>query len=449
MTVRAPDVSRLFALWLAVGSAAIAAGCRGSDSSAGVEEAAFVSRNRQVEPVASAALNRQFEECCRRQFRPGGHRDECIEEARHGRCRLDCRPPRDAGAPDRDAGHDARFDAAPKNDAASDTSALDASVAGSDAAPADAAPPFDHCPVIVSVTATPSVANLFQTVTVSAVATDPDGDPLTLTWFPGVSIPNEGVNGPFLSPNTPEVGATAAFECIAPGSIGVQLFVDDGRGPVAIVNGCPQSFPVIAVTCGTTTCAGNACDDSTPCCGLTVCSAGACQVCVNVGMTCDSTRPCCNGTQCTNGLCLLPVPTCMQDGAVCDATHPCCSGAACTNSICGNACGGTGAACDSTHPCCADDACTNGTCQVTSCIPRDESCVSGGTACCNEPCFAGICHEPACPHTGQACNSTAGCCSGDICSAGACTRVLGCLLPGFTCTVPSDCCSGVCGSTCA
>ena len=80
-----------------------------------------------------------------------------------------------------------------------------------------------NCPVIVSATATPSVANLFQTVTVSAVATDPDGDTLTLTWTPGVAIPNASANGPFLSPNTPEVGATAAFECVAPGSIGVEL----------------------------------------------------------------------------------------------------------------------------------------------------------------------------------------------------------------------------------
>ena len=93
MTVGAPYVSRLFALWLAVGVAAVAAGCRGSDSSTNVEDVAFASRNQQ------------FEDCCKHQFGPGRHRDECVDEARHGRCRLDCRPPHDAGAPDRHIGN--------------------------------------------------------------------------------------------------------------------------------------------------------------------------------------------------------------------------------------------------------------------------------------------------------------------------------------------------------
>ena len=102
MTVRAPHVSRLFALCLtAVGLAAVAAGCRGSDSSTHVEDVAFASRNQQVEDFASRS--RRFEDCCKHQLGPGRYRDECIDEARHGRCRLDCRPPRDAGAP-RDAG---------------------------------------------------------------------------------------------------------------------------------------------------------------------------------------------------------------------------------------------------------------------------------------------------------------------------------------------------------
>jgi hypothetical protein len=103
MTVRAPDVSRLFVLCLtAAALAAVAAGCRGSDPSTNVEDVAFASRNQQVEDFASR--NRRFEDCCKHQLGPGRYRDECIEEARQGRCRLDCRPLRDAGSSDRPSG---------------------------------------------------------------------------------------------------------------------------------------------------------------------------------------------------------------------------------------------------------------------------------------------------------------------------------------------------------
>jgi hypothetical protein len=64
MTVRAPGGSRLFALCLtAVGLAAVAAGCRGSDSSTNVEDVAFASRSQQ------------FEDCCKHQFPHGGSSD--------------------------------------------------------------------------------------------------------------------------------------------------------------------------------------------------------------------------------------------------------------------------------------------------------------------------------------------------------------------------------------
>jgi hypothetical protein len=354
----------------------------------------------------------------------------CLTEAEHGRGRC--------GTMGRDAGHDARSDAGPAHDAAVDAPAIDAGGPGADAAPPDAAPPFNHCPVILSATATPSVVNFGHTTELSAVVTDPDGDPLTLTWSPFSII---------LTPNTPQTGASTEFQCVAAGDASVQLFVDDGRGPEAIVRDCPASFPVITFTCGTTTCAGNPCDESTPCCSGTVCSAASCQVCVQVASACDSARPCCPGGECKNGFCLAPSPTCMQDGHVCDATHPCCSGAPCTNSICGNACVGTGAACDNTHPCCDGDACSNGTCQVNGCIPRDESCANGGR-CCVGPCEQGLCHQPGCPRTFSRCDSTTGgCCSGDICSAGVCTRVVGCLLAGFTCSRGFDCCSGVCANS--
>lgn len=407
--------------WLAIAAMTaglLAASCRNHASS--VE-----GRTDDVVAGMSSAANA----CCAKLFHHGAEFGRCVADAAHGR----------GPCGGRDAGHDALVDAAPTQPDAADAHAAD-DAAGVDAAPADAAPPFGQCPVIVSASATRTLAG----VTLTAAVSDPDGDPVSVTWFPLT------IN---LSPSTPQPGTSAEVNCVGAGSASVQLFVDDGRGAAAIVTDCPQSFSVINFSCDPLppACAGNPCDDSSTCCAGTVCSAGLCQVCVpGLGAACDVTHPCCQGTQCIDGACLLPSPSCMADGHVCDATHPCCSGAACTNSICGNVCVGSGASCDSSHPCCTGDACVNGTCQVSTCVPETEPCAFR-TPCCVGFCQpSGFCDVPGCA-SHAFCTPGTACCSGNVCSAGRCTRILGCLLRDFPCLSSGDCCSGVCGrlsSTC-
>jgi hypothetical protein len=77
-------ISGLVSLLLTVAALA-AVGCRGPDPSVETERSALSRRNEPIEA------------CCEREFRPGRHRQECLDEAKHGRCVRECQPRRDGG----------------------------------------------------------------------------------------------------------------------------------------------------------------------------------------------------------------------------------------------------------------------------------------------------------------------------------------------------------------
>ena len=82
-----PELSRLVSALMAVGLIA-GTGCRGPGPSVEDDESALRFGDRPPE------------ECCQRQFPPGRHRNECLDEARHGRRVRECQPRRDAGVAD-------------------------------------------------------------------------------------------------------------------------------------------------------------------------------------------------------------------------------------------------------------------------------------------------------------------------------------------------------------
>jgi hypothetical protein len=354
MTVRAPDVSRLFVLCLtAAGLAAVAAGCRGSDSSTNVEDVAFASRNQQVEDFASRS--RRFEDCCHHQVPPGRHRDECIEEARHGRCRLDCRPPQhehDAGAPDAVA---------------------------------------PTCPTLTPITTTPPDAGVIPfggTIELSVSALDPSGGLAGLSFAWGSSSGGllSGLTG---SADPVEVDGSAVFRCTAGGITEVAATIPNSSCPMLLED-------LIDLTCSF--CgdgiveSGEQCDPPTPgVCGsdcqiATVCGDGI----LGPGEQCDPPHQGPDGLQCGANCRFLTCGNGVIDpGEQCDppkssGTAPLCS-QTCQIPTCGNGVIDPGEQCDppkssGTAPLCSQ------TCQIPTC---GNGVVDPGETC--DPPTSGVC----------------------------------------------------------
>jgi hypothetical protein len=422
MTVRAPHVSRLFALWLAAGLVTVAAGCRGSDSSAGVEEAAFASRNRQGEDFASR--NRLFEECCQRQFRPGRYRDECLDEARHGRCRLDCRPPRDAGAPDRASGGS---DAGVRDAGVADGPAGNRDAGTHDAGATDGhagSPDAGHdagasiCPTLTPIFAGagPVIVGGLTKLTVDVL--DPNDFPagVSTLWSATeqTSIVSSGVT--FVPPDEAEV--TAEFACPAAGTNTVSVLVNAGACRLT------GSISLTCTLCGDGIVeAGEDCDppNLTPdgrilcdetCHFIAACGNGQ----LDPGEQCDPPNPgiCGNNCQFVAAVCGDGI---IQQGEQCDPPHQgpdglqC--GANCQLLTCGNGVIDPGEQCDppkssGTAPLCSQ------TCQIPTCgngvIDPGETCDPPTASVCDANCqsIPSVCGDDI-VEPGEQCDGTPFC----------------------------------------
>lgn len=366
MTVRAPDVSRLFVLCLtAAGLAAVAAGCRGPDPSTDVEDVAFASRNRQVEDFASRS--RQFEDCCKHQLGPGRYRDECIEEARHGRCRLDCRPPRDAGAPNRRAG-------------SPDAGTRDAGRADGNAGSPDAAKDAGgaSCPTLTPITASATGSiPVGQATTLAIIALDPSGGAASLGFL---GTATGGTLSSFsIGQNSVEADGFVNFVCTEVGTETITVTV--------LGAGCPlsESINVTCSLCGDGIVeSGEQCDPPRPgicsstCQFAAVCGDGI----IGPGEQCDPPHQGPDGLQCGANCQLLTCGNGVIDpGEQCDppkssGTAPLCS-QTCQIPACGNGVIDPGEQCDppkssGTAPLCSQ------TCQIPTCgngvIDPGETC---------------------------------------------------------------------------
>jgi hypothetical protein len=452
MTFRAPDVSRLFALCLtAAGLAAVAAGCRGADPSTNVEDVAFASRNRQVEDFASRS--RQFENCCHQELPPGRHRDECVDEARHGRCRLDCRPPQhehDAGAPDVVA---------------------------------------PTCPTLTPITTTPQDAGVIPfngTIDLSVSVLDPSGIPAgtSFAWITtgGSLLDSTESTGPV------EADGSISFVCSVGGTETISVFTGDGNCPLT------ESIDLTCSSCGDGIVeSGEQCDPPNPgTCGsdcqiATVCGDGI----IGPGEQCDPPHQGPDGLQCGPNCQILTCGNGVIDpGEQCDppkssGTAPLCS-QTCQIPTCGNGVIDPGEQCDPPKSSGAAPLCSQ-TCQIPTCgngaidpgetcdppdgIVCDSNCQSIPIVCGNgivqpgEQCdgtpFCNQCQQTACGSCfaencrgGRACAALAGadqvnCIAFESCMVGLAPRCLGNppgdgVLAECFCTV-TDCSNGFAG----
>ncbi len=80
---------------------------------------------------------------------------------------------------------------------------------------------YNHSPSITSLTATPETIRDNQTATLTASASDPEGDPLSYTWVPAAGVTING-NGPIVSFVPPKVATQTQFI--------TTLEVSDNRG---------------------------------------------------------------------------------------------------------------------------------------------------------------------------------------------------------------------------
>lgn len=350
MTVRVPDgsrlVSRSLALWLVVGLAGIAAACRGPDSSTNAEEVAYTSRNQQ------------FEDCCKHQFGPGRHRDECIEEARHGRCRLDCRPPRrehDAGAPDA------------------------------------VTPP---CPTLTPITTTPQDAGVipFEGVSdLSVSVLDPSGIPAgtAFSWSTtgGSLIFSAESTGPV------EADGSITFVCSAGGTETISVTALTGDVNCVLT----ESIDLTCSSCGDGIVeSGEQCDPPSPgICSSTCQFAAVCgDKIVGPGEQCDPPHQGPDGLQCGANCQLLTCGNGVIDpGEQCDppkssGTAPLCS-QTCQIPTCGNGVIDPGEQCDPPKSSGAAPFCSS-TCQIPTCgngaIDPGETCDPPNGIVCDSNC---------------------------------------------------------------
>jgi hypothetical protein len=143
---------------------------------------------------------------------------------------------------------------------------------------------------------------------------------------------------------------------------------------------------------------GAPCTTSNDCDGNLVCLAAACAAPVPLGAACNATTPCQNGMVCLSGKCAQPGgvgATCSADagGVDCDyALGAYCSGATCaaiTVAMSASLCGG------SSPPavCYADGACQGGFCVPP--VADGQPCDAGASCTIPSTCVAGTCGTPS------------------------------------------------------
>lgn len=169
--------------------------------------------------------------------------------------------------------------------------------------------------------------------------------------------------------------------------------------------------------------AGGACENSLDCCGMMRCGAGGTCQCGGEDSFCLDSSECCSGLTCEEFQCRPAGPVCADAGTTtCEESSQCCGGLACsevrptpTAAPVRQCCAGGATACEEDGECCGRMECEGGECQ---CVPKD-----------------GLCDRDL------------ECCQSDghefICVAGACASGTGCVRPGGTCNVGTDCCGGL------
>lgn len=221
----------------------------------------------------------------------------------------------------------------------------------------------NDCPSLTSYVGAPVVVAVGGSITVSAMATDPDGNPLAYQWT--------APTGTFDNPVAP----MTSFTCTVPGQTTLTVAVSDGM--------CADSaqLPLSCVPfCGAHP-DGTPCDDGDACTRTDACRAGQCLgsnpvVCAGAD-ACHPAGACAPAT----GVCSHPV---APDGTSCPLPH---AAAACVGGTCQlSACTGGFGDCDRMSP----------TGCETLLLSANGDCGACGHACLpGVSCTAGFCVSPA------------------------------------------------------
>jgi len=135
---------------------------------------------------------------------------------------------------------------------------------------------------------------------------------------------------------------------------------------------------------------------------------------------------------------------CPPVGTMCSNDGECCAPRVCRFGRCEAPCAPRMSGCQSDRDCCAPNACRNGSCQPAPlCVPRGGACTPNelSNECCNPYlCIGGRCDE--CRPLGAMCTLPGECCSG-VCANGRCAGPP-CRPTSGSCTSPEDCCSMFC-----
>ena len=170
---------------------------------------------------------------------------------------------------------------------------------------------FNNCPHLTSYTGSPIAVSVGGDITVSAAASDVDGDSLSYAW---ASVPG----GTFTNPASP----STTFTCSAEGVMTLTVTVSDGM--------CPDSA-TIPITCVPFCAArpdGTPCDDHNACTRTDSCQGGACvgvqpvvctaaDQCHSVGVCDPVTGVCSNPAASDGAMCLLPNASAACASAAC------------------------------------------------------------------------------------------------------------------------------------
>ena len=170
---------------------------------------------------------------------------------------------------------------------------------------------FNNCPHLTSYTGSPIAVSVGGNITVSAAASDVDGDSLSYAW---ASV----TGGTFTNPASP----STTFTCSAEGVMTLTVTVSDGM--------CPDSA-TIPITCVPFCAArpdGTPCDDHNACTRTDSCQGGACvgvqpvvctaaDQCHSVGVCDPVTGVCSNPAASDGAMCLLPNASAACASAAC------------------------------------------------------------------------------------------------------------------------------------
>ncbi|HVU53324.1 MAG TPA: hypothetical protein VHL80_21715 [Polyangia bacterium] len=266
------------------------------------------------------------------------------------------------------------------------------------------------CPTADGVTATPDEVLLGGTISLAALAHDPDSSPSPLAYAWTVSPPGAGTLGGGAT-------ATPTFTCALPGPVTLSFTVTDGDPAPA----CTDTASV------TVTCTANACGPAPAACA---------------GVT---TFP---GTVCADG---THVATCSRDASGCVIVSPpvpcsaskTCQGAA---GVAACVCGGPGiTTCTASQ---VGSYCLDGTHAATCTATSDGCFVSSAPAACgpNQAC-QGAAPSAACACDANACTAAGAFCVDASTIATCATSADGCLLQGSSMPCPAGtACQGAAGA---